>query len=1356
MNENAGLFRHLALLMSAAMLVSVLGALILNDFETVPEVFPSDEEFEEAYLDEQSKSHENRGTRSPATTTRSVLVELFTGTWCTWCQGAEGALDSLADEYPLSELSILEYHVGDAYEATGNSNRANSYYDIGGYPTAYFDGIDSHGGGALDPDDPGIYNTYKTKIDNRLPVPSSVTVTVTGNIGATGTINANITAIDDMPPGITNLKARFVVYEDHNYTVWVSGREYRLRYTVVENLPEEAITLTKEQNLEFTKTFALDPAWELNKLGVVVFVQADSTKEVLQSTSFNLSATSSKADLTLTPLDISFSDPTPNDSDTVTIFATIHNVGTTTPSGLVYIRFYDGDPDLGGTQIGFDQIVAPIAPGGTENAQVDWDTAGLEGEHEIVVVVDPDDIIFEPENENNNKAPKSITVGERLWTADYVQIRTATGGGGTNLSDPGNYPSFPVGLTTTFYGAAYNNSAPGDGYIWDVPANSTWESDDPAVSVDPTGNSTGISCDSPGTATITLNLEGLGVITSTTEVNVLDYTVDYIQVRTAAGGGGLNLCDPANYQTYPAGHTGTFYGAAYNNSAPGDGYIWDVLATSTWVSDDPAVSVDPTGSSTGITCSIPGTAAITLDYEGLGAITNTTDVAVLDYTVDYIQIRTDHSGGGINLCDPLNYPSYPVDHSTTLFGAAYNDSAPGEGYIWNVPSASTWESDTQTIVTVIPTGTSSIISCSDTNWGTVTITLDYEGSGIYTATTQVTVIEPTIDSILIRDRPNNEGVNLCDPFFYPSYPVGHTTTFYGAGYNDTAGYIENAMTTSSWGSGLPDLVSVGTPPIGDSIGITCSDTDWGGPVWIILDYEDLGVVTATTQVTVLEPTIDYLQIRDMQNGLGNVVVSPVYNVSDLDTYTAASYNHTAGYLGDVVASWDSNDDSVGEITGFGESVTFNAKAPGTCTLVAVYEGKVGFTGTITVQDVASPVAIINLQDSVDEKERCTFDGSDSDDNVDIIIYRWEFGDGNQYNRTSSDTTHVYEKPGNYTVNLTVEDAAGNKDTDSCFILVLDITPPSIPEGVKVEPSQDGETLIVEWDPVTEPDVAIYELYCSADRGGFAKIADLDADTTIYTHEGLEKDISYRYYVVAVDSSQNPSTDSNIVEGILYTDSDSDGLFDYEDPDDDNDGLTDTEESEIGTDPLNPDFDGDTYLDGDDAFPTDADEWKDADNDGHGDAHADAFPEDPKEWKDSDSDGVGDNSDFLPTFDNTLFFIILIPIIIFIILSILLMMRHQKVVRARTSSSSWEQDTATTTPAQPTLKPLPPPPGFGKTIQTPTPSPTEESDDPVVPKPPSSRPKPRPPGWMRETTQKRPPSPEDNDDPVVPRPPNRDS
>ena len=95
------------------------------------------------------------------------------------------------------------------------------------------------------------------------------------------------------------------------------------------------------------------------------------------------------------------------------------------------------------------------------------------------------------------------------------------------------------------------------------------------------------------------------------------------------------------------------------------------------------------------------------------------------------------------------------------------------------------------------------------------------------------------------------------------------------------------------------------------------------------------------------------------------------------------------------------------------------------------------------------------------------------------------------------------------------------------------------------------------------------------------------------------------------------------------DTDVDGIGNTADTDDDNDGVSDLLEAINGTDPLNPDTDGDGSLDTDTSIPASA-------------PTTDVFPLNPNEFKDSDNDcphfnlitsgdGCGDNSD--PDFDN---------------------------------------------------------------------------------------------------------------------------
>jgi len=111
-------------------------------------------------------------------------------------------------------------------------------------------------------------------------------------------------------------------------------------------------------------------------------------------------------DLTLSPDDITFSNPNPAVGENITINVTIHNIGNADANNVT-VQFFDGDP-VNGTQIGTDQTIDLITAGGNETVNVIW--VAETGTHDIYVKIDPDDNIAES-NEDNNEARKLIVVG---------------------------------------------------------------------------------------------------------------------------------------------------------------------------------------------------------------------------------------------------------------------------------------------------------------------------------------------------------------------------------------------------------------------------------------------------------------------------------------------------------------------------------------------------------------------------------------------------------------------------------------------------------------------------------------------------------------------------------------------------------------------------------------------------------------------------------------------------------------------------------------------------------------------------------------------------------------------------------
>jgi hypothetical protein len=176
---------------------------------------------------------------------------------------------------------------------------------------------------------------------------------------------------------------------------------------------------------------------------------------------------------------------------------------------------------------------------------------------------------------------------------DYIQIRDAPGGGGTEVTTK-DYIQYE---TDIFYVAGYNNIV---GYLSDVIVN--WESYLPNVgTVSPSINSSSTTFSAQGTigSTFVTAVYRPGISDSTSTLTVTgppEASVDYIIIRDASGGGGSVV----TLLELVAGDSVTLYCAGYNTST--GGFVKDVVVT--WEIDDVLGTIDTTsGSSTIFTAS---------------------------------------------------------------------------------------------------------------------------------------------------------------------------------------------------------------------------------------------------------------------------------------------------------------------------------------------------------------------------------------------------------------------------------------------------------------------------------------------------------------------------------------------------------------------------------------------------------------------------------------------------------------------------------------------------------------------------------------------------------------------------------
>jgi len=100
---------------------------------------------------------------------------------------------------------------------------------------------------------------------------------------------------------------------------------------------------------------------------------------------------------------------------TVTLIAEIANLGRQ-PAAAVEVQFWAGEPESGGTGIGPLQII-PHIPGryeGTGRASAQW-VVSAPGAYTFWVVVDPNDGIVEPDEENNRRSGRMLVATSRLY-----------------------------------------------------------------------------------------------------------------------------------------------------------------------------------------------------------------------------------------------------------------------------------------------------------------------------------------------------------------------------------------------------------------------------------------------------------------------------------------------------------------------------------------------------------------------------------------------------------------------------------------------------------------------------------------------------------------------------------------------------------------------------------------------------------------------------------------------------------------------------------------------------------------------------------------------------------------------------
>ena len=140
-------------------------------------------------------------------------------------------------------------------------------------------------------------------------------------------------------------------------------------------------------------------------------------------------------------------------------------------------------------------------------------------------------------------------------------------------------------------------------------------------------------------------------------------------------------------------------------------------------------------------------------------------------------------------------------------------------------------------------------------------------------------------------------------------------------------------------------------------------------------------------------------------------------------------------VGIVSYTWTFTDVTIKTLTGQKPSYTFNT--PGVYTITLNVEDAAGNEATdtvaITVLDVTKPNANAGQDQAATVGASVSFDAGASSDNVGIVSYDWNFGDGTTGTRQTTPPT--YTKAVTCTVTLTVKGTAGSSATDTTTVVV---------------------------------------------------------------------------------------------------------------------------------------------------------------------------------------------------------------------------------------------------------------------------------------------------------------------------------
>ncbi len=215
---------------------------------------------------------------------RVVLVESFTNTSCGPCASANPVTHQFIDDYPNQMVLNLQYHMNwpsptDPFYLvdTADNNGRRTYYGISSVPDMVTDGVNTP--------EPGSYGGLAAAVGSQFEVVSPFTLDITTSmVGNDMTVDVDVTAVEVVPA--SGLTLRIALVEPYVLLdpPGSDNGERNFYCTMRDMLPAHTgqdLIITNGQTLSFSETGTVDPSW--NDVYAVVFIQNDTTKEILQA-----------------------------------------------------------------------------------------------------------------------------------------------------------------------------------------------------------------------------------------------------------------------------------------------------------------------------------------------------------------------------------------------------------------------------------------------------------------------------------------------------------------------------------------------------------------------------------------------------------------------------------------------------------------------------------------------------------------------------------------------------------------------------------------------------------------------------------------------------------------------------------------------------------------------------------------------------------------------------------------------------------------------------------------------------------------------------------------------------------------